>query len=197
MKTDLLNNILQVGARQGQVLQGTHNGAVEGRIRGRRALQSRDLGLGVDRRRSGLAVKYASSIEKLMGVALLVQEEPIWPLNHLNAKEVMQGTQVLQGKLITKTSSEPLEECDSGCRQNDVVDVQQQVGRVNSVMKHEEGRIGASRCKSERLQEGDDALVPGSRCLLQPVKRTGEQAHMIWMRGDDEAGGLLTEHLLS
>mgnify|MGYP005848712265 FL=1 len=58
-----------------------------------------------------------------MGVALLMQEEPVWPLNHLNAKEVMQGTQVLQGKLIAKTSSEPLEERDSGCRQNDVIDV--------------------------------------------------------------------------
>ena len=58
-----------------------------------------------------------------MGIALLVQEKPIWPSNHLNAKKVMQRTQILQGKLITKTSSEPLEERDSGCRQNDVVDI--------------------------------------------------------------------------
>ena len=105
-----------------------------------------------------------------MGVALLVQEEPIWPSNHLNAKEVMQGTQVLQVKLIAKTSSKPLEKRDSGSRQDDVVDVEQQVGRVNPVMVHEEGRVGAGRCKSERLQEGGDALVPGSRCLLQPVE---------------------------
>ena len=95
-----------------------------------------------------------------MGIALLMQEEPIWPSNHLNAKKIMQRTQILQGKLITKTSSVPLEEHDSGCRQNDVVDVQQQVGRVNSVMIHEEGYIRASRCKSERLQEGGDAMVP-------------------------------------
>ena len=57
-----------------------------------------------------------------MGIALLMQEEPIWPSNHLNAKEIMQRTQILQGKLIAKTSGKPLEECDSGSRQDDVVD---------------------------------------------------------------------------
>ena len=58
-----------------------------------------------------------------MGVALLVQEEPIWPSNYLNAKEVVQGPQVLEGKLIAKTSNEPLKELGSGCRQDDVVDI--------------------------------------------------------------------------
>ena len=40
VKTDLLNDILQVGARQSEVPQGTHNGAIEGRFGCERALHS-------------------------------------------------------------------------------------------------------------------------------------------------------------
>ena len=39
-------------------------------------------------------------------------------------------------------------------------------------------------------------LVPGPRRLLQPVERTGEQAHVVRMVGVDETSRLLTEHLL-
>ena len=73
---------------------------------------------------SRLAVKHAGTIEKLMGVTLLLQKEPIWPSNHLNAEEVVEGPQVLQGKLIAKTSNKPLDKRDSGSRQDDVVDVE-------------------------------------------------------------------------
>ena len=41
-----------------------------------------------------------------MGVTLLVQKEPIWPSNHLNAEELVEGPQVLQGELSAETITE-------------------------------------------------------------------------------------------
>ena len=46
------------------------------------------------------------------------------------------------------------------------------------------------------LKEGRDPLVPGPRRLLQPIERTGEQAHVVQIGGVDETSRLLTEHLL-
>ena len=51
---------------------------------------------------------------------------------------VVQGHQVLEGELITKTSSQPLKEVGSGRREDDVVDVEQQICSVSSLMIHEE-----------------------------------------------------------
>ena len=46
------------------------------------------------------------------------------------------------------------------------------------------------------MQEDGDTMVPSPWRLLQPVKRTGEQAHEVRMLGVDKTNGLLTEHLL-
>ena len=46
------------------------------------------------------------------------------------------------------------------------------------------------------LEEGRDPLVPGPKCLFQPVERTGEQAHVVRIIGVDKTSRLLTEHLL-
>ena len=46
------------------------------------------------------------------------------------------------------------------------------------------------------LEEGRNPVVPGPRCLLQPVERTGEQAHVVRIVGVDETSRLLTKHLL-
>ena len=40
-----------------------------------------------------------------MGVLLLMQKEAVSSADHLDAEEVVQGTQVLEGELIMKMSS--------------------------------------------------------------------------------------------
>ena len=59
-----------------------------------------------------------------------------------------------------------------------------------------QGGIGPWGPEPMLLEEGRDPLVPGPRCLLQPVERTGEQAHVVRIVGVDETSRLLTEHLL-
>ena len=73
-----------------------------------------------------------------MSIPLLMQKEPICPSNHHDAKEVVQGPQVLKGELITKTSSQLLKEIGGGRREDDVVDVEQQICSVSSLMIHKE-----------------------------------------------------------
>ena len=73
-----------------------------------------------------------------MGVLLLMQKEAVSPSDHLDAEEVVQGPQVLEGELVTKTSSQPLKEGGGGRREDDVVDVEQQICSVSSLMIHKE-----------------------------------------------------------
>ena len=63
-------------------------------------------------------------------------------------------------------------------------------------MVDKQGGIGPCGPEPLLLKEGRDPLVPGPRCLLQPVERTREQAHVVRIVGVDETRRLLTEHLL-
>ena len=45
-------------------------------------------------------------LKELVGVLLLMQKETVGPADHLDAEKVVQGPQVLEGELITKTSGE-------------------------------------------------------------------------------------------
>jgi hypothetical protein len=71
VKAHLLNSVLKVRPRQGEVLKTTNDGAIEGSIGRRRALNGGYLGLRVDRRGSGLAVEHAGALQLLMRILLL------------------------------------------------------------------------------------------------------------------------------
>ena len=73
-----------------------------------------------------------------MSVLLLVQKEPIGTANDLNAKEVVQRSQILEGKLVTKTSRELLKKPRRGCRQDNVVHIEQQVRSGSALMIDEQ-----------------------------------------------------------
>ena len=72
MKAHLLDNVLNIRTRQFKVLKRTDDGAVEGSIGRRRALDGGHLSLRIDRRGSRLAIKHARALQKLIGVLLLV-----------------------------------------------------------------------------------------------------------------------------
>ena len=63
-------------------------------------------------------------LQELVGVLLLMQKETVSPADHLDAEKVVQRPQVLEGELITKTSSQPLKEIGSGRREDDVIGVE-------------------------------------------------------------------------
>ena len=126
MKTHLLHSILDLQSSQSEVLESTNDRPVESSIRSRRTICGRELGLCVNRHSGGLAVKHASALQELMSVLPLMKEEAIRTAHHLDTEEVVQRTQVLDGELSAKTSRELTEETSRTCRQDDVVDIEQQ-----------------------------------------------------------------------
>ena len=88
MKAHLLDSILNVWMRLCEVLKRTNDGAVEGSVGRRRALNGGHLSLRIDRRGSRLAIKHARLLQKLVGVLLLVQEEASGPEHNLDDEEV-------------------------------------------------------------------------------------------------------------
>ena len=130
MKTHLLHDILDLWSSQSEVMQSTNDRPVESSIRSRRTIHGRKLGLRINRRSSGLAVKHAGALRELMSVLSLMKEEAIRTTHHLDAEEVVQRTQVLDGELSAKTSRELTEETSRTCHQDDVIDIEQQVGRA-------------------------------------------------------------------
>ena len=57
-----------------------------------------------------------------------MKEESIGATLHFNAEEVVERTQVLEGELGVKAICEILKKSRGGCRQDDVVDVKEEVG---------------------------------------------------------------------
>ena len=108
VKARLLDSVLNVRTRQCEVLKRTDDGAVEGSVGRRRTLDGGHISLRVDRRRSRVAVKHARSLQKLVGVLLLVQEEANSPAHDLDGEELVESPQVLEGELSAEASCDLL-----------------------------------------------------------------------------------------
>ena len=108
MKAHLLDSVLNVRTRQCEVLKRTNDGAVEGSAGRRRALDGGHLSLRIDRRGSGLAIKHTCSLQELVGVLLLMQEEASGMANDLDAEEVVESPQVVEGELGAEASCDLL-----------------------------------------------------------------------------------------
>ncbi|XP_045088239.1 uncharacterized protein [Aegilops tauschii subsp. strangulata] len=131
-----------------------------------------------------------------MRILLLMKKEAVGSLSDLNAKEVTESTQMLDGELITQPESNLLKKGCGGGRYDDVVDIEQQVSSRVAMVIDEQRGIRASDTKAQCLKRTGDTLVSGARCLLEAVERRRQQAHMARMRGVDETSGLLTVNLL-
>lgn len=170
MKTHLLHGILDLRSSQSEVLESTNDRPIKSNIGSRRTIRDRKLGLRINKRSGGLAVKHAGALEELMSVLPLMKEEAIRTAHHHDTEEVVQRTQVLDGELSTKMSRELTEETSRTCRQDDVVDIEQQVGRVRALMIDEERGVRAGRAEPRLVEKRRDALVPNAWSLLESVK---------------------------
>ena len=135
-------------------------------------------------------------LENLESVLSLREEHPLRVASNGKAEKVMKRTQVRHGELGAESGDETLKQGQGRCGEDDVVDVEQEVGRAESTMEDEERRVGLGAGEAESGDEGREAMVPGAGSLLETVKGTVEATHVIRARGVDEAGGLLAEHHL-
>jgi hypothetical protein len=169
MEAHLLNSILQLRVSMSEILKSTDNRPIEGWIRGRSAITSRELGLHVDGRTHRMTVKHASMIKKLMSILPLMNKEPIRSPNNLNAKEVVKRTHILDSKLSTKMISKLSKELRSARRQDNIIHVEEQVGGETALVVDEQRSIGASGAEAKLMEKHYDALVPSTGRLLEPI----------------------------
>jgi hypothetical protein len=90
-----------------------------------------------------------------------------------------------------------LEKTGAGGGEDDVIDVEQQVGQVIPTTKNEEGHVALGSNETKSMSIVSKSLVPHPRRLLQAVERLVEQADMLGPSRIVEARGLLAiDHLI-
>ena len=138
-----MDDIGDVGPRQREVLEGAGHAAIPRGILEGRSISARRFGLRISRRRGSLAVRHASALEDVVGVRSLGEDEAICvPLN-VDAEEVADWPHVFHGEGGLEAGDEMAKKCSSGCREDHVVHIKQQVRHVVAVLVHEQGGVRA------------------------------------------------------
>jgi hypothetical protein len=81
----------------------------------------------------------------------------------------MERSEVFDTKLSAKTISELSKKSVAAGRQDDIVNIEQQVRSIGALAIDEQGGVGARRAKAELIKKCYHALVPRVWCLLHPV----------------------------
>jgi hypothetical protein len=170
METHLLNGVGNVRPGEGEVLECACQAPVRRRVGDWGAVVFRELRLGVNRRGAGLAVGHSSPLQDVEDVLTLMQEETLGPAFGSDAEEVMEGSQVLHRKLPLKGDDYALQEVGGGNREDNVVDVDEEVDAVLAPPVDEEGCVRLGLNEADGGQIGGEAAEPGSRRLLEAVE---------------------------
>jgi hypothetical protein len=101
-------------------------------------------------------------------------------------------SEITHGELRVERVNDGIEEGGGVGGEKDVINVQQQVCNGCTTMKDEERRITLRCRKTNRGNEGGEAMKLCTRHLFKPIKRFIQATTMRWMRGVKEAIGLLT-----
>jgi len=102
----------------------------------------------------------------------LGEEEPIGGARDGDPEEVVEVAEVCHGELRVQTLGDALQESWSRGRQDDVVDVEEQVHRGAPLLKHKEGGVGRRSGKAKLSEIGGEPLVPCARGLLKTIEKS-------------------------
>ena len=136
---------------------------------------------------------HVGALEQVHSVLALRQEEAIRRTHDRDPKEVMKIPEICHSELRVKKLSEASKKRGrQGC-QDDVVDVEQQVGDVGTYFVNKEGRIRGRSSEARPLDEAGEplVLVPRPGRLLESVQGLLQDTDVIGCRRVDETGRLL------
>jgi hypothetical protein len=191
----LLDRVDDVGPSEGETLESPSEAPVGHHVVDRGTVVVANLRLSVNKHGAKLAVGHASLLQNINGVLLLVKEEALWATLQGDPEKVVERAQVLHHKLALQGSDRELEENGTGCREHNVVDVEE-VEDVAAASKDEQGLVRLSLDEAKRNQWEGEATVSGLRLLLEAIQRTVKFTHHTWTSGVDETGGLAAVHCL-
>jgi hypothetical protein len=135
---------------------------------------------------------HARLLKKIHRVLPLAEEEPVGGASDEDPQEVMELPKVCHGELRVKAIDDAMEQSIRGSREDDVVDVQQQVGTGAALSVDKEGGVGGRSDEAELSNVRGEALVPRPRGLLEAIEGALKKTDGVGTHRVDEAGGLLT-----
>jgi hypothetical protein len=168
VKAHLLNNVGDVRPGEREVLEGASEPPVGRHVADWGSVIVGVLHLSVDRRITGLVVGHASLLQNVEGILTLVEEEALGPPLNGNPEEVVERAYVFHRELVLKDHDRALVEGGAGCREHNVVNVEE-VDGVVVVPMNEQGCVRLSLDKAEGDQVGGEATVPSPGRLFEAV----------------------------
>lgn len=110
VETRPLDRVGNVRARDGQVLKGARQAAIELGVEHWWTVRHGELALGIEGRTDRLAVRHPSTVEDVLGIPGLRQEEAPFVALEVDAEEEAQITHVLDGELGIEPADDVLKE---------------------------------------------------------------------------------------
>ena len=138
VKTHLLDGVRDVRSREGEVLESTVKAPVLCRISNGSTGGGGELGGGVNRRSRGRAAGIAGFVQNFRRVLGLREVHAGGVASHRYAEEVVEAAHVRHGELRAEGGSDPVEEARRGGGEDDIVDVQQKIGRTLCTLKYKQ-----------------------------------------------------------
>ena len=89
-------------------------------------------------------------------------------------------TKVNHGKLTIERRDDMLEKRIRTSRENDIINIKQEVGSVSRRLMNKDRRIGFGGNKAYGLNKSSKALKPCTRSLFKAIKRFVEETNKIW-----------------
>lgn len=105
---------------------------------------------------------------------------------------MMKRTKICHGKLPIERRDGMLKKRIRTSRENDIINIKQEVGSVSRRLINKERRIGFGGNKAYGLNKSSKALKPCTRSLFKAIKRFVEETNKIWRGGILKTRGLLT-----
>ena len=138
VKTHLLDGVRDVRAREGEVLQSPGEAPILSRVGDGSTGGGGELRRRVNRRRRGLACSHAGFVQNLRGVLGLREVHAGGVAGDRDAEEVVKAAHVRHGELGAERGGDPVKETRRGGGEDDVVDVQQKIGRTLCTLENKQ-----------------------------------------------------------
>jgi hypothetical protein len=117
-----------------------------------------------------MTLRHAGTLEQIHSILALRQKEAVSRTRDRDPEKVMKIPEICHSELGVKELGDAMEKQGRRGCQNDVVDIEQQVGDVSTRFVNKEGRVRGRSSKAGPLNEAGEPLVPCPGRLLESVQ---------------------------
>jgi len=132
MQAYLRNNIGDIRMSKSEILQSTSDTAVVSRIRHRRTISGRQLGVSVHRSAAGLAVTHASAVQDIQQIMSLGKKHAIITTLNSNTRKMLKGTHVCHREFMSMSGNNLLKETLGRSREHNIINIEKKEGHLSA-----------------------------------------------------------------